>query len=121
IQSAELTQSDPAVIKPGNSHTLTCKGSGITFSGYTMHWVRQFSDGRLQWLCSIYNSGNINYHDDVKGRVTATKDDNNNMLTLKMDNMKTEDSAMYYCARDTLIENLSSYDKNKSVISLLFQ
>ncbi|DBA13565.1 TPA: hypothetical protein GDO54_018606, partial [Pyxicephalus adspersus] len=123
VQSAEqLTQSDPAVIKPGSSHTLTCKGSGFTFSSYGMNWVRQFSDGKLQWLCYIYTDGStIYYHDDVKGRFTATRDNNNNMVTLKMDNMKTEDSAMYYCARHTLIENMSSYDKNKSIFSLIFQ
>ncbi|DBA13564.1 TPA: hypothetical protein GDO54_018605, partial [Pyxicephalus adspersus] len=105
VQSAELTQSDPAVIKPGNSHTLTYKGSGFTFSSYWMGWVRQFSDGRLQWLCYMYTNGiSVDYNNDVKGRFTATRDNNNNMVTLKMDNMKTEDSAMYYCARDTLIK-----------------
>ncbi|CAI9618347.1 unnamed protein product [Staurois parvus] len=104
VQSAEqLTQSEPAVIKPGNSHTLTCKASGFTFSNYWyyMHWIRQFSDGKLQWLCYISSGGSTGYNDAVKGRFTTTRDNNNNKLTLKTDNMKIEDTAMYYCARET--------------------
>ncbi|CAI9541438.1 unnamed protein product, partial [Staurois parvus] len=109
--SNQLVQSDSAVIKPGNSHTLTCQGSGgFTFGGYYMHWIRQFSDGKLQWLCYIGSddsSGGTSYNDAVKGRFTATRDNNNNKLTLKTDNMKIEDTAVYYCARDTLMENIS--------------
>lgn len=108
LSSNQLVQSDPAVIKPGNSHTLTCQGSGgFTFGDYYMHWIRQFSDGKLQWLCYIGSGGDTGYHDDVKGRFTTTRDNNNNKLTLKMDTMKIEDTAVYYCARDTLIENIS--------------
>ncbi|CAI9538414.1 unnamed protein product [Staurois parvus] len=107
VQSAEqLTQSEPVVIKPGNSHTLTCKASGFTFSSYWMSWVREIG-GKLQWLCRISDgSGTINYHDDVKGRFTISRDNSNNMLYLKMDKMKVEDTALHYCARDTLIKTL---------------
>ncbi|CAI9618346.1 unnamed protein product, partial [Staurois parvus] len=108
LSSNQLVQSDSAVIKPGNSHTLTCQGSGgFTFGGYDMHWIRQFSDGKLQWLCYIGSSGGTSYNDAVKGRFTTTRDNNNNKLTLKTDNMKIEDTAVYYCARDTLMENIS--------------
>lgn len=108
LSSNQLVQSDPAVIKPGNSHTLTCQGSGgFTFGNHYMYWIRQFSDGKLQWLCYIGSGGGTSYHDDVKGRFTTTRDNNNNKLTLKMDTMKIEDTAVYYCARDTLIENIS--------------
>nr|DBA22548.1 TPA: hypothetical protein GDO54_013567 [Pyxicephalus adspersus] len=79
-----------------------------------MYWVRQFSDRRLQWLSEITGSGsNTYYHDDVKGRFTTTRDNNNNVVTLKMDNMKTEDSAMYYCARDTLTHSHGNLGKPK--------
>lgn len=108
LSSNQLVQSDPAVIKPGNSHTLTCQGSGgFTFGGAWMCWIRQFSDGKLQWLLYIDSNGGTGYNDAVKGRFTATRDNNNNKLTLKMDTMKTEDTAVYYCARDTLMGNIS--------------
>ncbi|KAG9463880.1 hypothetical protein GDO78_020882, partial [Eleutherodactylus coqui] len=98
-----LTQpSDPVVIKPGGSHQLSCKASGFSMSSYWMSWVREMSDGRLQWLCQIV-SGSTYYADAFKGRFTISTDYSNNMLHLQMDNMKSEDSAKYYCARSTVI------------------
>ncbi|KAG9464469.1 hypothetical protein GDO78_019886, partial [Eleutherodactylus coqui] len=91
-----LTQpSDPVVIKPGGSHQLSCKASGFSMSSYWMNWVRETSDGRLQWLCNIY-SGSTNYADAFKGRFTISTDYSNNMLHLQMNDMKSEDTARYY-------------------------
>ncbi|XP_075048114.1 uncharacterized protein LOC142108387 [Mixophyes fleayi] len=104
----QLVQSDPVVVKPGNSHKLYCKGSGFTFSGYVMSWVRQVPGRVLQWVSTISSGGAYTYyHDSVKGRFTISRDNSNNMVYLPMDNMKTEDTAVYYCARYTLIENIT--------------
>nr|DBA22554.1 TPA: hypothetical protein GDO54_013573 [Pyxicephalus adspersus] len=113
VQSAEqLTQSDPVVIEPGNSHTLTCKGSGFTFSGYWMSWFKEYR-GKLQWIADIRNDGTSTYyHDDVKGRFTITRDNNNNILSLKMENTKTEDCGLYYCTRYTVIKTYFGLNKN---------
>ncbi|KAG8596272.1 hypothetical protein GDO81_001806, partial [Engystomops pustulosus] len=100
---AGLSQSSDAVmVKPGESHKLSCKGSEFSMSGYWMDWVRQAPGGGLQWLCRIH-SGSTYYADTIKGRFTISTDYNNNMLYLQMTNMKTEDNAVYYCARDTRI------------------
>ncbi|KAG9463878.1 hypothetical protein GDO78_020880, partial [Eleutherodactylus coqui] len=101
VQSQRLDQSsDPVVIKPGASHKISCEGSGYTFSSYAMHWVRETSDGRFQWVGWISWSGTF-YHDSVKGRFTISRDDSNNMLHLQMNDMKPEDTARYYCAKDS--------------------
>ncbi|KAG9462347.1 hypothetical protein GDO78_014296 [Eleutherodactylus coqui] len=107
VQSQRLVQSlDSVVIKPGTSGKLSCQGSGYTFSSYEMQWVRETSDGRFQWLAYISsNGGTIFYHDSVKGRCTISRDNSNNMLHLQMNNMKPEDTARYYCARGTLIQD----------------
>ncbi|KAG9463389.1 hypothetical protein GDO78_021851 [Eleutherodactylus coqui] len=107
VQSQRLVQlSDPVVIKPGTSHKLSCQGSGFTFSSYEMHWVRETSDGRLQWVALIYSDGSgIFYHYSVKGRFTISRDNSNNMLHLQMTDVKSEDTARYYCARYTLIQD----------------
>ncbi|KAG9469179.1 hypothetical protein GDO78_021101 [Eleutherodactylus coqui] len=101
VQSERLVQSsDPVVIKPGASGKLSCQGSGYTFSSHGIHWVRETSDGRLQWVALIYSDGSgIYYHDSVKGRFTISKDNSNNMAYLQMTNVKSEDTARYYCAR----------------------
>ncbi|KAG8596275.1 hypothetical protein GDO81_001808 [Engystomops pustulosus] len=110
VQSQELVQSsDSVVIKPRESYKLSCKGSGFTFSSYDMHWVRQAPGRGLQWVSRISSPSGTSqdYHDSVKGRFTISRDNSNNMVYLQMTNMKTEDTAVYYCARDTLIENIS--------------
>ncbi|KAG8596276.1 hypothetical protein GDO81_001809, partial [Engystomops pustulosus] len=109
VQSQELAQSsDSVVIKPGESYKLSCKGSGFTFSSYGMHWVRQAPGRGLQWVSTIrYDGGSTYYADSVNGRFTISRDNSKNMLYLQMTNTKTEDTALYYCARDTLIKNIS--------------
>ncbi|OCU01357.1 hypothetical protein XELAEV_18007146mg [Xenopus laevis] len=99
----QLDQSESVVIKPGGSHKLSCTASGFTFSDYGMYWVRQAPGKGLQWVSYIsYPSGTTTYYaDSVKGRFTISRDNNNNKLYLQMNNLQTEDTAVYYCARDT--------------------
>ncbi|MGH0181250.1 UNVERIFIED_CONTAM: hypothetical protein FKN15_005974 [Acipenser sinensis] len=93
-----LTESGPAVIKPGESHKLSCKASGFTFSSYWMGWVRQAPGNRLEWLGYMHGS-TVYYAASVQGRFTISRDDSNSMLYLQMNSLKTEDTAVYYCAR----------------------
>ncbi|KAE8633654.1 hypothetical protein XENTR_v10001993, partial [Xenopus tropicalis] len=96
----QLAQSDPVVIKPGGSHKLSCTASGFTFSDHWMSWVRQAPGKGLQWVSDISDDGSTKrYADSVKGRFIISRDNNNNKLYLQMNNLQTEDTAVYYCVR----------------------
>ncbi|KAL2789417.1 immunoglobulin heavy variable 3-11-like [Daubentonia madagascariensis] len=98
----QLVESGGGLVQPGGSLRLSCADSGFTFSSYGMSWVHQAPEKGLDWVSYINPGGGTSYADSVKGRFTISRDNAKNSLHLQMNSLRAEDTAVYYCVRDTV-------------------
>uniref|UniRef100_A0A674EIW1 Immunoglobulin heavy variable 1-1 n=1 Tax=Salmo trutta TaxID=8032 RepID=A0A674EIW1_SALTR len=90
----DIPSSPPVVKKPGESVTLSCTVSGFSMGSYYMHWIRQKPGKGLEWIGRIDTGTVTIFAQSLQGQFTITKDNSKK-------GEKSEDSAVYYCARET--------------------
>lgn len=101
----KLVESGGGLVQPGKTLKLSCAASGFTFSDYWMNWVRQAPGKGLEWVAQIRNKGNnyaTYYAASVSGRFTISRDDSKSSVYLQMNSLRADDTAIYYCTRDTV-------------------
>uniref|UniRef100_A0A8D2F991 Immunoglobulin V-set domain-containing protein n=1 Tax=Theropithecus gelada TaxID=9565 RepID=A0A8D2F991_THEGE len=88
----QLVQSGIEVRKPEASVKVSYKASGYTFTSYNIHWMG-----------GIYPcNGNTGYAQKFQGRVTMTRDMSMSTAYMELSSLRSEDMAVYYCARHTV-------------------
>lgn len=93
------------VVVPGGSLHLTCKAAGFNFTDHRTHWIRQSPGKGLEWVAGVSKPEGTSqlYNSKVEGRFTVSRDNSQTSAYLQMNDLKLEDSALYYCARHTVI------------------
>nr|NDP11464.1 immunoglobulin mu heavy chain [Bos taurus] len=98
LSQVQLRESGPSLVKPSQTLSLTCTVSGFSLSVRGVGWVRQAPGKALEWLGNIYYDGLTDYNAALKSRLSITKDNSKNQVSLSLSSVTTEDTATYYCS-----------------------
>nr|2R69_H Chain H, Heavy chain of 1A1D-2 [Mus musculus] len=97
----QLQQSGAELVKPGASVKLSCTASGFNIKDTYMHWVKQRPEQGLEWIGRIDPAnGYSKYDPKFQGKATITADTSSNAAYLQLSSLTSEDTAVYFCARD---------------------
>uniref|UniRef100_A0A4W2G8F1 Ig-like domain-containing protein n=1 Tax=Bos indicus x Bos taurus TaxID=30522 RepID=A0A4W2G8F1_BOBOX len=101
-QTVQLRESGPSLVKPSQTLSLTCTVSGFSLSDKAVGWVRQAPGKGLEWMGSIYYNGDTYHSPSIKSHTSISRGTSKNQSSLQLSSVTTVDTAVYYCARDTL-------------------
>lgn len=104
VKCEQLTQKASVTVQPGQHLTITCQVS-YSVSSYYTGWIRQPAGKGLEWIGSKY-PGYSYYKPSLKNKFSISLDSSSNTVTLNGVNVQPEDTAVYYCARDTTTQTI---------------
>nr|NDP10157.1 immunoglobulin mu heavy chain [Bos taurus] len=99
LSQVQLRESGPSLVKPSQTLSLTCTVSGFSVSNYGVDWVRQAPGKAVEYLGGISSEGTAGYNPALKSRLSITKDNSKNQISLSLSSVTSEDTATYYCAK----------------------
>nr|NDP08046.1 immunoglobulin mu heavy chain [Bos taurus] len=99
LSQVQLRESGPSLVKPSQTLSLTCTVSGFLLSSYSVGWVRRAPGKALECLGFVWTSGGTGYNPPLKSRLSITKDNSKNQVSLSLSSVTTDDTATYHCAK----------------------
>nr|6XXO_A Chain A, NB_8 [Camelus dromedarius] len=95
----QLQESGGGSVQAGGSLRLSCARSGWPYSTYSMNWFRQAPGKEREAVAGISSTmSGIIFAESKAGQFTISQDNAKNTVYLQMNNLKPEDTAIYYCA-----------------------
>ncbi|KAK2833603.1 hypothetical protein Q5P01_017492 [Channa striata] len=89
VKCEELTQPESVTVQPGQRLSITCQVS-YSVSDHHTHWIRQAAGKAMEWI-----------GDSLKNKFSIDLESSSNTVTLNGQNVQPEDTAVYYCARES--------------------
>nr|NDP13626.1 immunoglobulin mu heavy chain [Bos taurus] len=105
LSQVQLRESGPSLVKPSQTLSLTCTVSGFSLSDYTVTWIRQAPGKALECLGGVSSKGTIVYNPALASRLSVTRDNSKSQISLSLDSVTSEDTATYYCAKNSDDDN----------------
>ncbi|KAK3519665.1 hypothetical protein QTP86_019364 [Hemibagrus guttatus] len=104
---AQSLQGQFSITKDTNKNMLylEVKNKGLMTRNY-IHWIRQKPGKALEWLGRIIRQNQAEYAESVKNQLTFTEDVSASTQYLEAKSLRTEDTAVYYCARQAQVTGL---------------
>uniref|UniRef100_G1QB98 Ig-like domain-containing protein n=1 Tax=Myotis lucifugus TaxID=59463 RepID=G1QB98_MYOLU len=101
LSQVQLQESGPGLVKPSQTLSLTFTVSGFSLTSYGVHWIRQAPGKGLEWVGAVWHDGSTSYNPTLKSRLSITRDTSKSQVYLTLNSLRAEDTAVYFCARDT--------------------
>ena len=70
--------------------------------GYGGSWLHQAPGKGLAWMGSTYYNGDTYHSPSIKSHTSISRGTSKNQSSLQLSSVTTVDTAVYYCARDTV-------------------